>query len=141
LERSLVFPGDIVIAKIGMNYGASATIPNGYPKSILSGNTMKITPNLERIELEYLQHELHYLRQIKEFDRIVSITAQPAITLKDVKRMKMALPPLDEQHRISNILSSCDEEFTQALKYRAKLGELKKALMNVLLTGKVRVQV
>jgi len=141
LIRSKVVPGDIVIAKIGVNYGASATVPANYPIAVLSGNTMKITPNLDKMLTEFLQYALHYFRMIKRFDGIVSTTAQPAITLKGIKNLKISLPKISEQKKIAEILSSVDEQIEKAIIHKERLEEIKKGLMQMLLTGKVRVKV
>ncbi len=139
LERSKVLPGDIVIAKIGVNYGASGTIPKSYPCAVLSGNTMKITPDHDKVATEFLQHLLHYFRAIRVFDKIVSTTAQPAITLQGTKNLKIALPPLPEQKQIAEILSSVDEEIGKESIHKEQSESLKKGLMQVLLTGKIRI--
>ena len=139
LERSKALPGDIVIAKIGVNYGASATIAKDYPPAVLSGNTMKITPNPDKVITGFLQHLLHYLRGVKVFDRIVSTTAQPAITLDGTKNIRIPLPQLPEQKQIAGILSSVDEEIEKEKSHKEELESLKKGLMQVLLTGKIRV--
>ena len=139
LERSKVLPGDIVIAKIGVNYGASGTIPKNYPPAVLSGNTMKITPDPDKVTTEFLQYLLHYFRVIKVFDKIVSTTAQPAITLEGTRKIMIPLPPLPEQKQIAGILSSVDQEIEEETGHREQLELLKKGLMQVLLTGKIRV--
>jgi len=141
LERSKVLPGDIVIAKIGVNYGASATVPEDYTQAVLSGNTMKITPNPKIIVTRYLQYLLHYFREIKEFNKIVSITAQPAITLKGAKNLSLSLPKMSEQKKIANILTSTDDQIEKESSHLEQLKQLKKGLMQVLLTGKLRVPV
>jgi len=140
LERSKALPGDIVIAKIGVNYGASATIPQYYPRAVLSGNTMKITPNPNNINTAFLQYLLHYFWEARVFDKIVSITAQPAITLEGAKNLKIPLPPLAEQKEIAGILSTMDGRIEKELKRKEYLTSLKNGLMQVLLTGKIRVK-
>jgi len=140
-KRSRVLPGDIVIAKIGMNYGASATVPENYPEAVLSGNTMKITPNDNRVVTRFLQYLLHYLRMSKAFDQIVSTTAQPAITLKGLKNLKIPLPVIKEQKKIVEILTSVDEEIEKEMAHKERLENIKKGLMQALLTGEIRVKI
>lgn len=140
LERSKVVSGDIVIAKIGVNYGASATVPKEFPNAVLSGNTMKITPDTKKVITQFLQYILHFFRDKKVFDKIVSTTAQPAITLAGAKNLMMPLPDKKEQTKIAEILSSVDSEIENEEKKKSELESLKKSLMHVLLTGKVRVK-
>ena len=53
--------------------------------------------------------------------------------------MKVVIPPLNEQKRIGDILSSIDEEIEEESNHKEQLELLKKGLMQVLLTGKIRV--
>lgn len=140
LERSKVISGDIVIAKIGVNFGASATVPDNYPDGILSGNTMKITSDKSKVITQYLQYLLHYYREKKIFNKIVSTTAQPAITLTGVKNLSIPLPNKKEQKEIVDILTALDLELDNEIFCRQQLTILKKSLMQVLLTGKIRVK-
>jgi type I restriction enzyme S subunit len=84
----------------------------------------------------------YYLRSIKnELVRLASGSTFKEISKKSIRSLAIPLPPIGEQNRIGKLLSSFDEELDQILKYQAKLVERKKALMHVLLTGKVRVKV
>lgn len=56
------------------------------------------------------------------------------------KNLKIPVPPLDEQREIAERLSVVDEKIRQEEEYREKLEELKKGLMQDLLTGKIRVK-
>lgn len=57
----------------------------------------------------------------------------------DFSQVKVHIPPLQEQTAIANIFSSCDEEIRLAQDKLAAMKEQKKGLMQVLLTGKRRV--
>ena len=58
-----------------------------------------------------------------------------------VKSIKVLIPPLPEQKKIASIFSSVDEVIENTQKQIDKLQDLKKSLMQDLLTGKVRVSV
>jgi len=62
------------------------------------------------------------------------------IILQDLKRIRIPLPPLQEQKKISNILSIVTSKLELLKDRRSKLENIKKALMNDLLTGKKRVK-
>lgn len=68
-------------------------------------------------------------------------TAQFYINTPTIKNMKVTLPPLSEQYKITEILSDVDTKIEKEEGYKAELEQLKKALMQVLLTGKIRVSV
>lgn len=61
------------------------------------------------------------------------------IYFNDLGRHKMHLPPIDEQRRIAEVLSTLDREIELLTDLHEALQEQKKGLMQQLLTGKVRV--
>ncbi|ACL69203.1 restriction modification system DNA specificity domain protein [Halothermothrix orenii H 168] len=68
-------------------------------------------------------------------------TNLPRTSWRVIKNLIIPLPPLQEQKKIASILSSVDEKIQKEQEYREKLEELKKGLMQKLLTGEVRVKV
>jgi len=58
-----------------------------------------------------------------------------------VENLKILLPPLEEQKKIVEILSSIDDILRLKKEKKEKLVKMKRRLMNLLLTGKVRVSV
>jgi len=61
--------------------------------------------------------------------------------LEDIKNLKLPLPPLEEQKKISEILSTVDKKLDVERNEKAKLERIKQGLMDLLLTGKIRVKV
>ena len=66
--------------------------------------------------------------------RINASTTIGALYKDDVKKFKLPLPPLPEQKKIASILTSVDEVIDNTQKQIDKLQDLKKAIMNELLT-------
>lgn len=67
--------------------------------------------------------------------------AQQNLNVSIMKKLPVPIPPLQEQQQIVDILSSVDHKITKEHSYLTQLQTLKKGLMQVLLTGKVRVKV
>jgi len=57
-----------------------------------------------------------------------------------MKEIKISLPPLGEQRKIAETLSTVDKKLELERERREKLEKIKKGLMNDLLTGKKRVK-
>lgn len=64
--------------------------------------------------------------------------AQPNISQQVIKAFKIVVPNLKEQEKIAKILSSVDSQVEEYENEKVKLEELKKGLMQQLLTGKIR---
>jgi len=65
--------------------------------------------------------------------------AQTNLNLEQIKNLQLLMPPLPEQHRIAEILTTTDTYIEKEQTYLNKLQQIKKGLMQDLLTGKVRV--
>jgi type I restriction enzyme S subunit len=56
-----------------------------------------------------------------------------------LQKVKVFVPPIEEQSKITNCLSNVDAKLYEELEYKEELQDLKRGLMQDLLTGKVRV--
>ncbi|MBN1450958.1 MAG: restriction endonuclease subunit S [Anaerolineales bacterium] len=137
--RSSVESGDIVMAKIGAQCGTCAILPENHPLSILAGNCLKISTNQELCRAKFLVELLHYYYDIGQMYLVRTETAQPAISLKNLRQMKAPLPPITEQDQITQILDAHDARIRAEEATLAKLRRVKAGLMDDLLTGRVRV--
>jgi len=63
------------------------------------------------------------------------------INLEEIRELEVPSPPMSEQEQIAAILSDVDRKIEKENYRKQRLGELKKGLIQVLLTGKVRVKV
>ena len=63
------------------------------------------------------------------------------LSKKSLEDLAVPLPPLEEQKKIAEILSTVDEVIGIKRRKKEKLRKMKKSLMDFLLTGKVRVRV
>ena len=81
----------------------------------------------------YVDHKAARLRSI------IQGTSINGLLRGDLESFRIALPPVDEQRKISEVLSSIDNEIEKELNDKKQLEMLKKGLMEVLLTGKLRV--
>ncbi|WP_177167191.1 restriction endonuclease subunit S [Salinibacillus kushneri] len=96
------------------------------------------------------KNECHsdFLYQVILSDRFVNYLISnmtgsnyPAVKADDIKTYNFTLPPKDEQIKISNILSEYHKKIETELNKLTILNEIKKGLMQQLLTGKVRVPI
>ena len=139
-KRSAVSGGDIVMAKIGARCGASAILPKDHETGILSGNALKITVNSEKHSTYFIWQLLSNLYVKGQLENITTVGAQPAVSMANLKKYKIPLPPLPEQKAIAQILSDIDSEIAALEKRRAKTQAIKQGMMQELLTGRTRLK-
>lgn len=138
-KRSAVHGGDIVMAKIGANCGATAILPKNHPESILSGNALKISIDEKRHSNIYIWQVMWSLYKNGSFDSIRSTGAQPAVSMANLKKYKIPLPTKTEQQAIATTLSDIDALIESLEKLIAKKRQIKQGAMQELLTGKKRL--
>ena len=63
------------------------------------------------------------------------------LNFEQIKSFKIPLPPLSEQQQIASILSNVDTQIQKEKLHKSNLEQLKKGLMQKLLTGQIRVKV
>ena len=97
-----------------------------------------LRPN-ERLDTEFGYQILLHSRQ--KLERLSAGSTFLEISSKEVKKLKLSIPPLPEQKKIASILTSMDKNIEDKQRKLHKIQSLKKSLMQDLLTGKVRVQV
>lgn len=88
------------------------------------------------------QNNLLWLRYKLDFwnlNRYSESSAQPGLSVEKLTRYKLALPPLEEQRKIAEVLSVWDKAIEKQMQLVEKLELRKKGLMQQLLTGKKRL--
>lgn len=66
-------------------------------------------------------------------------TGVPSLSISNLNNIYISIPAIEEQQQIADILSSVDTQISEYENKKLKLEELKKGLMQQLLTGKIRV--
>lgn len=103
-------------------------------------NLLLLRSRKEKIEPVFL---VYYLKYEKTRDKLRSwakrAVNQVSLNQTELKRFKIPLPPLLEQQKIAEILSTVDKKLVLERERRGKLERIKKGLMNDLLTGRRRV--
>lgn len=87
---------------------------------------------------------LHYwlLLQAKVIEKLGTGSTVKGVQLETIKSLRMHIPPsIQEQQKIATVLTNADNEIELLEQQLADLQQEKKALMQVLLTGKKRVVV
>ena len=133
--------GDIVVAlnrPITQGKLKIARIQAGDFPSILYQRVGKIYPITDKTNQDYFYYALEPL--IFKFVKRKSIGSdQPFISTTELKKIKLLIPPLPEQKKIAQILSTWDKAITTTEQLLANSQQQKKALMQQLLTGKKRL--
>lgn len=107
------------------------------PKSWITGNAMVI--NLDN-STKSIKTFIYYLLSNTNFQYLISGSGQPQIT-SDIRYHEIKLPNLDEQQKIAEVLTACDDEINLLNLKLENLKKQKQGLMQKLLSGKVRTRI
>jgi len=132
-DRALVKGPGIVVGRKGTIGAVSWIDSDFWPID----TTYYVKPKISNISLKWLYYELIYLNPARF--RLADVV--PGLKRELVYSLKMSLPPLPEQQKIAEILSTVDRKLEVERKRKEKLERIKKGLMDLLLTGRVRVKV
>jgi len=129
--RRKIKKGDILMSTVRPNL-----LGNGYisfnSEEYIASTGFAVLSNSKDTNGEFLYHYLYSHNMQSQIERMLVGSSYPAINNKDVEILKVPFPPLPEQQKIAEILSTVDEQIrtTQAIIDKSK--ELKKGLMQKL---------
>ena len=123
-----------------VRYGATAGYVGRGMAGVIANNLFRISP--EGILLnDYLYLFLKQEKIFNILNKSTGASAMPAVNFSQVGNLKIAVPPLSEQRRIYDIVNKIEESIVMNNQKLDKLLDIKKGLMQQLLTGQVRVKV
>jgi type I restriction enzyme S subunit len=132
--------GDFLISKRQIVHGACGIVPASLDGTIVSNEYAILTarPTIDLKFLNYLAHSIYFQQTC--FHSSIGVHVEKMIFKLDRwLKWKFNLPPLHEQQRIAEILSTWDQAIEKVEVLIANAKSQKKALMQSLLTGKVRL--
>lgn len=83
---------------------------------------------------------IYYLLQTIDFKKFSEKTGVPGVNRNDIHKLSVSVPPVTEQKEIARILSTVDRKLENLQGQKTQTQQLKKGLMQKLLTGQIRVQ-
>jgi type I restriction enzyme S subunit len=96
---------------------------------------------LKAIEGILINEFLMYCLNFMDLTPFLTGSTRPKLTQEDMRKIPLPLPPIQEQQRIAKILTTIDRKLEIERKEKARLERIKQGLMDLLLTGKIRVKV
>jgi type I restriction enzyme, S subunit len=136
--RSTVEEGDLVYALRG-KLGEVRQIRADLAGANLTQGTARLSPN-DRVVSDYFVRALRDPRVVRQAELEAKGTTFREITLADLRRLKVLVPPLPEQRAIATALSDVDALLAALDRLLAKKRDLKQTAMQQLLTGQTRLR-
>ena len=140
-EPYILKEGDLVFARSGATVGKTYLYRKEDGECAFAGYLIRFKPDPKFILPEfifYFAHSSYYNNWVKSMLRA---GAQPNINAKEYTNMLVPQPSIQEQKKIVEILKAINDQLKKKSNHLDQLKLLKKGLMQLLLTGKLRVTV
>ena len=140
MKGSKIRCGDVLLNITGASIGRAAVVP----EIIVEGNVNQhvcIIRTLESLNNDFL---CHYLNSSHGQNQIVKFQAggnREGLNFQQIRSFDIPFPTQSEQTRISIIINTVIEKLESLQSRKENFQELKKGLMQQLLTGKMRIKI
>ena len=137
-EQFKVEKGDFLFARSGAigRYG----IVEGSEKGIFGSYIIRFKFNPEKLNNNYFGYVYGTQKIQNQIQRYKHGSTNININAEDIKFLMIALPEIKEQKEIVQILSDIDKKIFTEMEKKKNLNLIKKGLMQLLLSGKTRVE-
>ena len=134
-KRSHVDDGDILFGMIG-TIGNPVIVRKNRDFAIKNVALVKFPE--KTVSNIYVLNYLKSIHTLDQFHKKMGGSTQKFVALGMIRKLLISIPPVSEQRKIAEILTSIDERISINQKIKEKLTSLKLGLMQDLLSGKVR---
>ena len=136
-RRSSVHPNDIVFSLRG-NIARTSIVPTSLQEANLTQGTARISVN-DKNDTKFVYYKLASTTILNRINALSKGSTFKEISLEELRKVKLPLPPLPEQRKIAKILSTWDKAISTTERLIVNSKQQKKALMQQLLTGRKRL--
>ena len=121
-RKSILKPGDILIAKTGATVGKMAIIPPEITEANTTSSVGKITINKEKYDNKYFAYLfLSFVFRQQIIETAYQKSAQPGFNIDDLIEFKILIPPKYEQEQIAKYLDIKTTKIEQTITKNKKL--------------------
>jgi len=138
--RRVIHENDVIMSTVRPYLKAFAIIPKEYDNQICSTGFAVLSCG-DHLLPYFLLNVLFSSQIINQCNRMMVGGQYPALNQSQVFEIKIPLPPLTEQQKIADFFFTIDRKLELERNEKEKLERTKHGLMDLLLTGKVRVKV
>ena len=135
-SAKLLRKGTLLVALYGATVGKTAILGID---ATTNQAICAIMPREGKFESEYLKYQIILRR-----NQLISASsggAQPNISQGIIRAVRIPLPALNEQRRLTKMLSTVDTKLENERSEKTKLDTIKQGLMDLFLMGKIRIKV
>ena len=140
-KKTDIMIGDIILHRIGAGLGRVRIVTKDMPEFSILHSLAMIRPDSKKILGSFLKWAFRTSYIQNQINDGIQSMGVPDLGLNKIFNLFFAYPNLEEQKKISLILENIQKKINIETKKRDQLNDLKKGLLQQLLTGTIRVKV
>lgn len=109
LQKHSVEPGDVLIASLGKELPRSCIAPDWLGPAIVKADCIRFRPG-PRVDGRFVSHMLNSQPLRRGLSDIIHGVGRPRLNLREIKGIRLPVPPRDEQQRIVEVI---EEQFSR----------------------------
>ena len=141
LKSCNIFPGDIIISKMGDPVARATIIPAFDTRYLMASDGIRLSINKIKYDIKFILESINHYTVRNQAELSSTGSTRKRIGLVELRKLKIAAPTFSEQKKIASIVKSIDKQIENKEEKLQQTQSLKKSLMQDLLTGKVRAKV
>lgn len=107
-QKSLLKKGDLVMARTGATFGKTLYFDDDVP-SVYASFLIKIIPDNTKLLNKYYWHFTKTQLYWSQANKLVTNGGQPQFNTPALKKIRIPIPTIDEQHKVVDILDRLDK--------------------------------
>jgi type I restriction enzyme S subunit len=139
-QKGIAKDGDVLLAH-NATVGPVAILSTDLPYVILGTTLTSFRCNQSYLDKHYLRYFIEGPLFQQQLQRIMKQTTRNQVPVTAQRKLHFIVPAMDEQRKIAQPLCAFDEKLELERWEKSRLERIKQGLMDLLLTGKVRVKV
>ena len=139
MGNSQLKPNDVLLNITGASIGRCHYLPSDFKEGNVNQHVCIIRPKQSVINSAFLAYLLNSELGQRQIMSLQAGGNREGINFQQIREISFAIPTLPEQQKIVNVLQSIDTKIIAANQKFNSVEQTKKALMQDLLTGNVRI--
>jgi type I restriction enzyme S subunit len=139
MSNSHLIPNDVLLNITGASIGRSSVVPETIAEGNVNQHVCIIRTN-DKLDSQFLCQFLNSSFGQKQIDKFQAGGNRQGLNFQQIRSFNIPLPSINEQRQIAEILTTIDDKLQVLIDKKVQYQELKRGLMQQLLTGQRRVK-
>lgn len=131
-------PGDLIMSR-NATVGRIARVNDSHPPFAMGQDVVLIRARSSAVLPSFLQQLIKSPSTERQFADMMAGSTFKRVNVKDIKRLRLSLPAVDEQARVAGALETAEDLIASLERLIAKKEAIRQGLMQQLLSGRTRL--